>query len=107
MVDTLPITFYSSNDLNEHQFWNKWMEYISTDNYLMKYYNDIIGEAELSIIDSAGKITKSVRLIGCYPTTLGAIEMGYDMTDQIATFEVSLIYHHYEIQDAIGIGDFY
>ncbi len=97
MYDNFPLTVYSSKDLNEHLFWNSWMEFISGDKFLIKHYNEIVGIAQLDVLDEAGLVTKSVKLISCYPTILGPIEMGYELTNQIATFSVELIYHHYEV----------
>ena len=59
-------------------------------------YKDWIVEA----LDRNGNATRSWNLVGCWPKTVGAIEVAADTNDSFAEFTVTLTYQYFQTDTA-------
>ena len=50
----------------------------------------------VSQLDKSGNIVKSYIFRGVFPTSVGAIDLSYDTTDEIETFDVVVSYQYWE-----------
>lgn len=94
--DALPVEFMCSQSLEEHKFFSDWMDYMMGPQMQPKYYRDCVGQAEIHVLNEAGESTSSMKLINCFPTVLGPVEMAGKNVNEFATFIVDLVFHHWE-----------
>ena len=59
-------------------------------------YKDWIVEA----LDRSGEAVRSWNLVGCWPKSIGAIEVAADTTDSFAEFTVTLTYQYFQTDTA-------
>jgi len=111
IITETTMSFINDQTYDVRQFFVDWLEYIQnqkTKNY--KYYNDYIGTCKVRPIADGkelnwgGHIVQElapyINIEEIYPTAVGPIAMGYDMTDQIQEFSVTFTYKNWIFTDA-------
>lgn len=96
MYDEVSTTFYMTNNMAIHSYFDMWQTLIGGEDYYMAYYDDIIGSVVLSIEDKEYNIRAQYELFEAWPSSIGPIEMGYANGNRIAEFTVNWAYHHFE-----------
>jgi len=83
--DSCIITFYDTQTMFFHRYFNKWMTGRFSENGTLKYYpDDYQGEISISTHD-----TEVYKLENIYPISLGDFRLENDMVDQHGTFDVT------------------
>ncbi len=54
-------------------------------------------DAVVRQLDRNGSVLKSYKLIGAFPTDIGAVGLGFDQNDRISTFQVAMQYQTFSI----------
>jgi len=68
---------------------------VDPEDYTIGYYEDYIGELEIFQLDREGNRTYGVKLLECYPITVGDITYDYGNFNSINTFSVTWKYRKY------------
>lgn len=90
-------TFYVTDTLEEHEFFNRWQELIGgSTSYGLAYYANIIGSVRIEIENKQDKKTAEYELFEAYPMSISPIELGYNLTGMVQLFRVTWAYHHME-----------
>lgn len=58
-------------------------------------YKDLLATVDIVQLDRDDRVLKTIKLYNMFPTTIGAIELGYDQQDTIEEFTVTLSYSHW------------
>jgi hypothetical protein len=58
--------------------------------------SDLMSRASVDQLDSQGNIIKSYTFENVWPSVVGTIELSYDATAEVETFDVTLEYSHWE-----------
>lgn len=97
LYDDVSTTFYVTDDLEEHAFFNKWQELIGGQgSFGVAYYADIIGSVVIQVQNRMDQKTAEYELFEAYPISISTIELSYDMTNVVQVFTVNWAYHHFE-----------
>jgi len=56
---------------------------------------DYTADLEVQQLDRDDTIIKSYKLINCFPQAIGAIDLSYDTTTEIETFDITWRYTHF------------
>ena len=96
------LTIYNDTNFNIRNSFENWMDAINThvgnvqrvpgDNVL----SDLFQRATVEQLDGQGEPIKKYTFENCWPSNVGAIELSYDTTTEIETFDVTLTYSHWE-----------
>jgi hypothetical protein len=96
------MTIYNDTNFNIRNSFENWMDAINThvgnvqrvpgDNVL----SDLFQRAIVEQLDSQGNSIKKYTFENCWPSKVDAIELNYDSTTEIETFDVTLTYSHWE-----------
>ena len=95
-------TFYCDKLMLERNFFELWQQAAyNTSSHNFEYYDNYVGAIEIfqlgSFKDSnnADDLCHAVRLMDCYPTSVGTVELGFDKNNQIGTITVSFSYRNW------------
>ena len=94
---TTSLTFYNDFDYTEFKFFHKWMEYIGSEDFYIKYYDEYKGEMILTSYDREGGERFTVSVAECYPVSLSPYKFSYSEGKSVPTFTVTFNIHHTEI----------
>jgi len=90
--EPVQLTFLNTNDYSPRTFFEDWMANIARiKSYNMHYYNDFISTVKIHTWDDRNRKRYSCELVESYPSTMSAIEMGWDGMD-VQTFTVDIQY---------------
>tara|TARA_A100001011_G_scaffold170209_1_gene179127 strand:- start:970 stop:1647 length:678 start_codon:yes stop_codon:yes gene_type:complete len=68
---------------------------VDPEDYTIGYYEDYIGELEIFQLNRAGNRVYGVKLLECYPITVGDLTYDYGNFNSINTFSVTWKYRKY------------
>lgn len=96
------LTIYNDTNFNIRNSFENWMDAINThvgnvqrvpgDNVLA----DLFQRGTVEQLDGQGNSIKKYTFENMWPSSVGSIELNYDTTTEIETFEVTLTYSHWE-----------
>lgn len=93
----MSLTFYNTSRYKERKYFEHWINSITDkETKSFSYYHDYISNIVIAQFDQAGIVVHAVRLNEAYPTAVGEIALGYENTDQIETFPVTISYRDWE-----------
>lgn len=96
IYNDMNLTFYNSSDFKERKFFEHWINSIvDKDTKNFEYYDNYTAFIIIAQFDNAGQMTHSIRLNEAYPTNVGDISLGYDNSDQIEIFPVTITYRNW------------
>lgn len=67
-------------------------------------FNSYVADLEIEQLGRDGSVIKRYIMKGAWPTSVDAIEVSYDNTDQIEEFGVTLCYQWWESDQVVGAG---
>lgn len=93
------ITVILSESLVERNLFEGWMNFMSSPtNYKMRYYDEYIGTAEISVLNKQDEVVYKFLLDEVYPRAIGDIQMGYDRDNEIMKQDITLSFRKYTTQ---------
>ena len=77
------------------------------ENAVLRFYDDYAKncKAQIEVLRKDGSIAKTVTLHECYPTSMDAIELSMDSSDEVMKFSFDLSYRYFTEEDAEGFGE--
>jgi|SaaInlV_100m_DNA_2_1039680.scaffolds.fasta_scaffold04295_4 hypothetical protein len=110
LFDTMNMTFYVSEEMHEHNFFNSWMGTM-WDRGRVNWYRDYVSTIE--IFQCAGTkpgngdgddlpVMMKVKLIDAYPKVLGALPLGYGTAGTIQNLPIDFTFRDIEYTDYKG-----
>lgn len=100
--DPWTVTVMNTTDFNLRKAFEDWSEQINSNETneanivnLDQYFQDW----KVSQLDRSGQAVVTYTLKGCFPQTIGAIEVSHENENQIETFEVTLQYQYWTRAD--------
>jgi len=100
VYNDVQLTFQVSSLMIEHNVIQEWMNFIYDENgEFYNFHKDYKTDIHIIQLNQTRHPVKYVKLIDAFPTQMGDIALGYDMNDQIETFNVTFAYHHWESID--------
>jgi hypothetical protein len=73
------MTFIVQDDMYEKQFFDNWMNFISsTNDYMFKYKNDYCTDIQIIQYDQTGVETYGVNLIDAYPIAVNQLDLSWN-----------------------------
>lgn len=105
------LTFYEDGDFELRNAFEKWMDDINqtVDNVATDDLNltgALFPEWNVEQLDRTGAPIKSYKLLHCWPSTVGAVELSFDDTE-LQEFEVTMQYTYFLSQstdETVGLG---
>ena len=96
--DTWSITVLNDTDFKLRNAFERWQNGINnmTDSEGLTNPVDYQVDAFVDQLDRNGATIKSYTLRGVYPITIAAIELSYDATTSVETFNVTFDYQYFE-----------
>ena len=116
--DAWTATFYNTKDFNLRRAFELWInaanktdENIGTLDFgaiggTGSYFSDLVVQQKAK--DTTTDVLREYKLIGAWPTSVGAINLAYDSNDQIEEFDVEFQYQYMDVGEkdfAVGSGD--
>ena len=97
-IPSWSITVYNDTNFKLRNAFERWQNGINnmTDNEGLTNPVDYQVDAFVDHLDRNGATIKSYTLRGCFPTSITAIDLNMEPTDDIETFEVSFRYLFFE-----------
>ncbi len=90
----LSLTFMCSGNMTEHKFFDLWQTFcVGGDDFYLPYYDDIVGNIRLNLIDKQGSITMTMEAREAWPVMLSEVQLGYDEMGTVPKFSVDFAYH--------------
>ncbi len=102
LLDTMNMTFYVSEEMHEHNFFNSWMSTM-WDRGRVNWYRDYVSTIE--IFQCAGTkpgegddlpVMMKVKLIDAYPKVIGALPLGYGTAGTIQNLPIDFTFRDIE-----------
>ena len=129
--DAWTATFYNTKDFNLRKAFELWVnaanktdENIGTLDFgaiggVGSYFSDLVVQQKSKdgrgpqgsrgvLAPGTGDVLREYKLVGAWPTNVGAINLAYDSNDQIEEFDVEFQYQYMDVGDAdfsVGSGD--
>ena len=117
--DAWTATFYNTKDFNLRKAFELWInaanktdENIGTLDFGAiggngSYFTDLVVQQKAK--DTSSDVLREYKLVGAWPTNVGAINLAYDSNDQIEEFDVEFQYQYMDAKNAkdfsVGQGD--
>ena len=108
LFDTMQMSFYLSEEMHEHNFFNSWMSTM-WDRGRVNWYRDYVSTIEIFQCSGTkpGKsndlpVMMKVKLIDAYPKVIGALPLGYATAGSIQNLSVDFTFRDIEYTDYKG-----
>ena len=89
-------TFQLSSDLKEKKYFETWQRLCyNPQTFAMGYYDDYIGSVDIHTMDEQNKKRYGVKLIECFPKSIGAQQLSYAGTGYL-TCAVTFSYRYWK-----------
>ena len=96
LFSDMTLGFYVSSGLEEHQFWQSWIDYIvDADTNHFNIPKSYYGTVTVTQISRTGGPSGQWTFHDIYPKALDPIAMDYGTNDSIMTMNTTLTYRHY------------
>ena len=93
----LSATFQCSSDLRERKFFETWQRLAyNPQTWAMQYYDSYTGSLDIYQLDNNDRRRYGVRLVECYPKTIGEQALDYGAPSTLQTVQVSFAYRYYK-----------
>ena len=96
-------TVINDEDFAVHAGLTNWMNAINThaSNERQITGTDYQVDAQVTHFTKGGDIAKEITIVNCWPSSVAAIELGWDQNDAIEEFAVTWQYDYWQITDAL------
>ena len=88
------LTFMCSNNyIEEKRFFDQWQDVIQDpDNFDISYYDSLIGNVKIEVLDEKDKELYQVELLEAFPQNVSAISVGWASNTDYMKFSVTFSY---------------
>ena len=95
-AEDITISFQSSSDLKEREFFEKWQQMAFDEtSWNVKYYNEYTGSVEIYLLDKQSERRYGIKLEEAFPKTVNAIQLGYADNNTIIKTDVSFSFRYW------------
>ena len=96
--DTWDITVINDTDFNVRNAMERWMNGINGHSANTGFTNPVLYQADLVVeqLDKNGDVLKTYNFRGCFPNSIGQIDLSYESNDAIEEFEVAFSIQYWE-----------
>nr|DAS94018.1 MAG TPA: Baseplate wedge protein [Caudoviricetes sp.] len=97
--DPLMCMFYCDGDMEARRFFENWASLvINADSNVVAYYDDIIANIWVSILDNENNVRYRVRYKEVYPLSVSPLELSYTMQNTVLNCTVNFSYKYFEVE---------
>ena len=101
-AESVSFNFYLSAEHRERQYFLNWVDYIyKPDTYNLEYYDNYKRDIQLYQLNKNDEKIAGLKLIDCYPKTIGAIEYAQD-NSEIGQINVEFAFKEHYMTDGNG-----
>jgi len=101
-AESVSMTFHLSAEHRERQYFLNWIDFIyKPDTYNLEYYDNYNRSIELYQLNKSDKRISGMKLLNCYPKTIGPVEYAQD-AGEVATLSVEFAFKEHYLLDAQG-----
>jgi hypothetical protein len=101
-AEEVTMSFYLSSEHYERKYFLNWIDMIvKPDNYNLEYYDNYKRDIDIYQLNRKDERTSGIKLIECYPKTLGPIEYTQD-SGEFATIDISFSFKEHYMIDGGG-----
>ena len=101
-AESVSFTFYLSAEHTERKYFLNWMDFIyKPDTYNLEYYDNYKRNIELYQLDRGDERKTGIKLIDCYPKTIGAIEYSQE-NGEVGQLSVEFAFREHYMIDGNG-----
>jgi len=102
-AETIQMTFFVTAQMEERKYFETWMNYIyKPDTYNLEYYNNYKASVSIWQLDMQDKRTAGIKLLDCYPKTIGPLEFSHDSASSISEMSVEMVFKELYMIDSNG-----
>ena len=89
-------TFLLSTDLREKEFFEGWQKLaFDPETWSLGYFDDYAGALDIYQLDSEDRRRNGVRLVECFPVTIGDIALDANPATTVSTIQVTFAYRYW------------
>ena len=90
-------TFLCSNEHQEKGIFESWqnLAFDDTKTWSLGYYDNYVGQIDIYQLDEKDNRRAGVKLVECFPKTLGEQALSYGTNDTITTIDVTFSYRYW------------
>ena len=99
-----PVTCYNDIEFSVRNMFEMWMNMINkmSDNSGTSTPSGYQSSATVSQLNQAGTAIMAYTFQGCWPQSLGQIDVSYESADTIETYDVTLRFNYFEAANSSG-----
>lgn len=103
---TWTVTIYNDTDFNIRNAMERWQNGIQNYTTTNGRVNPSDYQADLLVhqLDRSGAIVKSYRFVDSYPLNIGLVQLDFDTTNAIETFDVEFQFNYFDSDTATSDG---
>ena len=96
-IDSTFTFMCSDNYMIEKRFFDEWANYIiDQDTFNVEYYDSLIGNINLQILDTQNEVMYEVEFLEVFPLNVSAISVGFGQMNDYAKFSVTFSYRKWK-----------
>ena len=95
------MTIINDRDLRLRRLFEKWNNTLNSTSAMigMMNTNDYLSTVDVIQLDREGEPVRFYTLHGAYPSAVSAMQLGYELTDQLSTTDVTFQYQYFTVND--------
>jgi hypothetical protein len=100
------VVFTSSGLMEERKFLDKWVVGMLQENMEIAFYDDIITDITIEVLNQSNETIYEYILKECYPITVNSIGLDRKSTNEAQSFQVTFYYWKIETKDLISQSEY-
>ena len=101
-AETISMNFYLGAEHFERTFFMNWMDMIiKPDSYNLEYYDNYKRNIDIFQLDKSNLRTAGIKLLDCYPKTVGAIEYSQE-NGEVGQINIEFVFKEHMHIDGLG-----
>ena len=101
-AETIAMNFYLGAEHFERTFFMNWIDMIiKPDSYNLEYYDNYKRSIDIFQLDKTNKRTSGIKLLDCYPKTVGAIEYSQE-NGEVGQINIEFVFKEHMHIDGLG-----
>ena len=101
-AESVAMNFYLSSSHFERTFFMNWMDMIvKPDSYNLEYYDNYKRNISIYQMNKTNERTAGIRLLDCYPKTIGAIEYSQE-NGEVGQINIEFVFKEHVHIDGLG-----